>query len=63
MKVVMKRHASPLTKLQASLYMVSKVVINLLMQPANWAVRNSRVSYAYILVGKLSVLLVLPIQT
>ena len=23
--------------------MVSKVVINLLMQPANWAVRNSRV--------------------
>ena len=26
------------------------------MQPANWAVRNSRVSYAYILVGKLSVL-------
>ena len=34
------------------LYMVSKVVINLLMQPANWAVRNSHVSYAYILVGK-----------
>ena len=41
-------------------YMVSKVVINLLMQLANWAVRNSRVSYAYILVDKLSVL---PIQT
>ena len=36
--------------------MVSKVVINSLMQPANWAVRNSRVSYAYILVGKLSIL-------
>ena len=36
--------------------MVSKVVINLLMQPANWAVRNSRVSYTYILAGKLSVL-------
>ena len=36
--------------------MVSKVVINLLIQPANWAVRNSRVGYAYILVGKLSVL-------
>ena len=33
--------------------MVSKVVINLLIQPANWAVRNSRVGYAYILVGKL----------
>ena len=30
--------------------MVSKVVINSLMQPANWAVRNSRVSYAHILV-------------
>ena len=38
------------------MYMVSKVVINLLIQPAKWAVRNSRVSYAYILVGKLSVL-------
>ena len=37
-------------------YMVSKVVINLLMLPANWAVRNSRVSYAYILVGKLFLL-------
>ena len=30
------------------LYVVSKVVINLLIQPANWAVRNSRVSYAYV---------------
>ena len=36
--------------------MVSKVVINLLIQPANWAVRNSRESYAHILVGKMSVL-------
>ena len=33
--------------------MVSKVVINSLIQPANWAVRNSRVGYAYILVSVL----------
>ena len=36
--------------------MVSKVVIKLLIQPANWAVRNSHESYAHILVGKMSVL-------
>ena len=46
-----------LLQLLVTIYMVSKVVINLLMRPANWVVRNSRVSYTYILVGKLSVLL------
>ena len=43
-----------LLQLLVTIYMVSKVVINLLMRPANC---NSRVSYTYILVGKLSVLL------